>query len=91
MTKSDSFKLAILNDLLGDELHKIPLSQILDNSAKCKIKNGMKSTNSLSSYFDEVFGFKTAEVFGDFCIQINKVIDEAIKSVEEISIDDKAI
>jgi len=85
MEKSDLFKLAILNELLGEELHKVELSKILDNDAICKLRNGMKATNSLTGFFDKIFGFKTAEVFGNFCEQINSVVDDAIKVVNNES------
>ena len=89
--KEDLFKLAILNDLIGGEVHKIPLERILDNNERCKFKNLQKSTNSLSKYFDEKFGFEVSEVFGGFCDQLNQVIDDAIKTIGEIKDKDETV
>jgi hypothetical protein len=83
MDKGDLFKLAVLNELLGEELHKVPTDTMLDNAFICKIKNARKATNSLTNSFDFMFGFKTAEVFGNFCEEINKAVDDAIKFIDE--------
>lgn len=86
MDKKSLFKLAIVNELLGEELHKIPINNILDNKFSCQIKNARKATNSLTGRFDELFGFKVAEAFGDFCGQVNKAIDDAINTIDDVSV-----
>jgi len=86
-------KLAILNDLLGQELANISIKDLLDNNLKCKLKNGIKSSNSISAYFDEMFSKnkKSAEQFGEMCDILKEAVDNFIKKHKDVRTTPKTI
>lgn len=76
------FKIAILNDLLGGELAKIKIEQVVNPEFKSKLRNLQKSTVIFTKFTDDLFKeFKTQEVFGELCDQVDLKINETIKPI----------
>ena len=81
--KTTLFKIAILNDLLGTELSKINVKNIEDNNVQCKLKNMVKSSDVATKFFDNIFEVDISVEFGDFCDQINGIIDNSLNLLEK--------
>lgn len=78
------FKIAILNDLLGGELAKIDIDHVINPEFKSKLRNLQKSTTIFTKFTDDLLKeIKTQEIFGDFCDNIDEMINNAIKQVVE--------
>ena len=78
-----TFKIAVLNDLLGIELHNINIKGILNPEVQSKFRNLKKSTDKFSGFSDEVFKQEDIqEEFGNFCDKINELIDNFINEIK---------
>lgn len=75
-------KIAILNDLIGIELSKMNINQIIDPIAKSKMRNLKKTTDIITNFVDNKLKIgRTQEIFGELCDQINDIIDDKIGDV----------
>ena len=85
MTRNLSiFKIAILNDLLNAELTKIDIPKVINPEVQAKLRNMKKSTDIFLSFTDKTFAeLETQETFGDFCDQIDELINEQLKQIVE--------
>lgn len=84
MTSKQFYKIAILNDLLGIELHSIDLENILNPEAKSKLRNLKKSTDVFTKFVDNSFKDeegKIHEEFGELCDEINNIIENILKEI----------
>jgi ribosome recycling factor len=80
------FKIAVLNDLIGLELAKIDIKNIVNSEAQSKLRNLKKSTSIFTKWCDETFRQDNVqEAFGDFCDQIDEVIEEHLKVLRQES------
>lgn len=78
------FKIAILNDLLGGELAKIKIDKVVNPEFQSKLRNLNKSTVTFTKFTDDLFKeLKTQETFGEFCDNIDEMINNAIKPIIE--------
>jgi len=78
------FKIAILNDLLGGELAKIKIDQVINPEFQSKLRNLQKSCTIFTKFTDDLFKeMKTQETFGEFCDQIDEVVSSIINPVIE--------
>lgn len=87
MEQIELYNLIIYNDLLEAELHSIPINKFLDNDLRCKLRNAIKATQSLSNKFAEMFENQKQDIeyFGKLADNIKKSIDDYLK--KEIKID----
>lgn len=78
------FKIAILNDLLNAELTKIDIPKVINPEVQAKLRNMKKSTDIFVSFIDRTFAeIRTQETFGEFCDNIDELINEQLKPIVE--------
>ena len=75
------YNLIVYNDMLETELLDVPLEHLLDNDLKCKLKNAMKATKSLTDKFAEMFNEQNQDIdyFGELADNIKEHIDNHLK------------
>ena len=80
------FKIAVLNDLIGLEVAKIDIKNIVNPEAQSKLRNLKKSTDVFTKWCDEAFKQGgVQEAFGSFCDQIDETIEDHLKVLRQES------